>query len=106
MNGDCPPSIGGLFLQDFIYVIMTMSLTPHLTRNILQSKVEMLCFSLWIYNKGDTHINDQTVYDGPDVAFGGKKMRGMGRFGNPWVVEGFTVIKWISKQNIARQYPF
>ncbi|MEY9869941.1 hypothetical protein ABIE66_005320 [Peribacillus sp. B2I2] len=66
----------------------------------------MFCFSLWIYNKGDTQINDQTVNDGPDVAFGGKKMRGMGRFGNPWVVEGFTVIKWIFKQNIACQYPF
>lgn len=33
-------------------------------------------------------------------------MRGMGRFGNPWVVEGLNVIKGISKQNIARQYPF
>ncbi|AOH57068.1 aldehyde dehydrogenase [Peribacillus muralis] len=57
-------------------------------------------------DSGMTHINDQTVNDGPNVAFGGNKMSGMGRFGNPWVVEEFTVTKWISKQTVARQYPF
>jgi aldehyde dehydrogenase (NAD+) len=57
-------------------------------------------------DSGMTHINDQTVNDGPTVPFGGNKASGMGRFGNPWVVEEFTVTKWISLQTKYRQYPF
>lgn len=57
-------------------------------------------------NSGMTHINDQTVNDSPTVPFGGNKESGMGRFGNPWVVEEFTVTKWISIQTKYREYPF
>ncbi|WP_110928698.1 aldehyde dehydrogenase family protein [Bacillus massiliglaciei] len=57
-------------------------------------------------DSGMTHINDQTVNDAPNVSFGGNKMSGMGRFGNPWIVEEFTVTKWISVQSKYREYPF
>lgn len=57
-------------------------------------------------DSGMTHINDQTVNDAPNVAFGGNKASGMGRFGNPWIVEEFTVTKWISLQTKYRQFPF
>lgn len=55
---------------------------------------------------GMTHINDQTVNDAPHIPFGGNKASGLGRFGNPWVVEEFTVTKWVSIQTKERQYPF
>ncbi|OMP66013.1 aldehyde dehydrogenase family protein [Domibacillus epiphyticus] len=55
---------------------------------------------------GMTHINDQTVNDAPNIPFGGNKASGMGRFGNPWVVDEFTVTKWVSVQTTPRQFPF
>ncbi|WMT18380.1 aldehyde dehydrogenase family protein [Parageobacillus toebii] len=55
---------------------------------------------------GMTHINDQTVNDSPTVPFGGTKASGIGRFGNPWIVEEFTVTKWVSIQKEYRRYPF
>jgi aldehyde dehydrogenase (NAD+) len=57
-------------------------------------------------DSGMTHINDQTVNDAPNIPFGGNKASGLGRFGNPWVVEEFTVTKWVSIQTTNRQYPF
>ncbi|MET3695773.1 aldehyde dehydrogenase (NAD+) [Bacillus oleivorans] len=55
---------------------------------------------------GMTHVNDQTVNDSPNIPFGGNKASGLGRFGNPWVVEEFTVTKWVSVQKKYRNYPF
>lgn len=57
-------------------------------------------------DSGMTHINDQTINDSPIIPFGGNKASGIGRFGNPWIVEEFTVTKWVSIQNTYRQYPF
>lgn len=57
-------------------------------------------------DSGMTHINDQTVNDGTNIPFGGNKMSGLGRFGSPWIVEEFTVTKWISLQTHYREYPF
>lgn len=55
---------------------------------------------------GMTHINDQTVNDAPNIPFGGNKASGLGRFGNPWVVEEFTTTKWVSVQTKYRQFAF
>ena len=55
---------------------------------------------------GMTHINDQTVNDEPNIPFGGMRQSGVGRFGNPWIVEEFTETKWVSVQKEKRQYPF
>lgn len=55
---------------------------------------------------GMTHINDQTVNDAPNIPFGGNKASGLGRFGNPWIVDEFTVTKWVSVQTIYRKFPF
>ncbi len=57
-------------------------------------------------DSGMTHLNDQTVNDSPNIPFGGNKASGLGRFGNPWVVEEFTITKWVSVQTKDRQYPF
>ncbi|KMY55476.1 aldehyde dehydrogenase [Bacillus sp. FJAT-27231] len=57
-------------------------------------------------DSGMTHINDQTVNDSPVVPFGGNKQSGMGRFGYPWVIEEFTVTKWVSLQTEYRKFPF
>ncbi len=62
-------------------------------------------FALQI-DSGMTHINDQTVNDEPNVPFGGNKGSGTGRFGNPWIVEEFTVMKWVSVQQEYRQFPY
>lgn len=55
---------------------------------------------------GMTHINDQTVNDEPTVPFGGMRQSGIGRFGNPWIVEELTETKWVSVQKEKRVYPF
>lgn len=55
---------------------------------------------------GMTHINDQTVNDAPNIPFGGTKASGLGRFGNPWVVDEYTTLKWVSVQTKARAFPF
>ncbi|GEL03673.1 aldehyde dehydrogenase family protein [Rummeliibacillus stabekisii] len=55
---------------------------------------------------GMTHVNDQPVNDEPTVPFGGMRDSGVGRFGNPSVVEEFTYQKWISVQTKPREYPF
>lgn len=55
---------------------------------------------------GMTHINDQTVNDETRAAFGGMRQSGVGRFGNPWIVDEFTDTKWISIQKVPREYPF
>lgn len=57
-------------------------------------------------DSGMTHINDQTVNDSPNIPFGGNKASGLGRFGNPWIVEEFTVTKWVSIQQEDRKFPF
>lgn len=57
-------------------------------------------------DSGMTHVNDQTVNDASNIPFGGNKQSGLGRFGNPWVVDEFTKLKWISVQNEYRKFPF
>jgi aldehyde dehydrogenase (NAD+) len=55
---------------------------------------------------GMTHVNDQTVNAIENTPFGGVKGSGMGRFGNPWVIDEFTETKWVSIQIEERQFPF
>ncbi|KOS68605.1 aldehyde dehydrogenase [Lysinibacillus contaminans] len=55
---------------------------------------------------GMTHVNDQTVNALESSPFGGVKNSGMGRFGNPWVIDEFTETKWVSIQTIDREFPF
>ncbi len=51
---------------------------------------------------GMVHVNDQSINDEPHVMFGGNKESGVGRFNGKWVMEKFTVEKWISVQTIKR----
>ncbi len=55
---------------------------------------------------GMTHINDQTVNDLPNIPFGGVKASGVGRYGNPWIIDEFTETKWVSVQEQERPFPF
>ncbi|TSI09298.1 aldehyde dehydrogenase family protein [Lysinibacillus sp. BW-2-10] len=55
---------------------------------------------------GMTHINDQTVNDLPNIPFGGVKASGVGRYGNPWIIDEFTETKWVSVQEKERPFPF
>ncbi|MFC0302360.1 aldehyde dehydrogenase family protein [Virgibacillus soli] len=57
-------------------------------------------------DSGMTHVNDQTVNDAANIPFGGNKQSGMGRFGDPWVIDEFTKLKWISVQEKYREFPF
>ncbi|WP_449354483.1 aldehyde dehydrogenase family protein [Virgibacillus natechei] len=57
-------------------------------------------------DSGMTHVNDQPVNDAANIPFGGNKQSGMGRFGNPWVIDEFTKLKWISLQEEYRKFPF
>lgn len=53
---------------------------------------------------GMTHVNDTTINDEPNTAFGGEKNSGIGRFGGEWAIEEFTTDHWISVQHTPRQY--
>lgn len=55
---------------------------------------------------GMIHINDGTINDEPNVAFGGVKNSGLGRLNGEWSLDAFTTTKWISIQHKARQYPY
>ena len=55
---------------------------------------------------GMTHVNDMTVNDEPNTAFGGEKASGIGRFGGTWAIEEFTTDHWVSVQHTPRRYPF
>lgn len=55
---------------------------------------------------GMVHINDQSVNDEANAAFGGMKESGLGRFNGEFVLEEFTTMQWISVQHTPREYPF
>ncbi|MUL41290.1 aldehyde dehydrogenase family protein [Streptomonospora sp. PA3] len=55
---------------------------------------------------GMTHVNDTTVNDEPNTAFGGEKASGIGRFGGDWAIEEFTRDHWVSVQHTYRDLPF
>ncbi len=54
---------------------------------------------------GMTHVNDTTVNDEINTAFGGEKNSGLGRFGGEWAIEEFTTDHWVSVQHTRRDYP-
>jgi benzaldehyde dehydrogenase (NAD) len=54
---------------------------------------------------GICHINDTTVQDEPQMPFGGVKVSGWGRFGGRAALEEFTELRWITIQELPRQYP-
>ncbi|WP_019818947.1 aldehyde dehydrogenase family protein [Saccharomonospora saliphila] len=54
---------------------------------------------------GMTHVNDTTINDDPNTAFGGEKASGLGRFGGDWAIEEFTTDHWISVQHTPRSFP-
>lgn len=55
---------------------------------------------------GMTHVNDTTVNDEPNTAFGGEKDSGLGRFGGEWAIDTFTTDHWVSVQHTRRDLPF
>ncbi len=54
---------------------------------------------------GICHINDTTVHDEPQMPFGGVKASGWGRFGSGAALGEFTELRWITVQDLPRQYP-
>lgn len=54
---------------------------------------------------GICHVNDTTVHDEPQMPFGGVKSSGWGRFGGRAALEEFTELRWITVQELAREYP-
>nr|WP_245202389.1 aldehyde dehydrogenase family protein [Jeotgalicoccus pinnipedialis] len=53
---------------------------------------------------GMTHVNEMPVLDMPNIPFGGVKNSGIGRFGNPYVMDEFTELKWVSVQKKSLPY--
>lgn len=51
---------------------------------------------------GMAHVNDQSITHEPHVMFGGEKNSGVGRFNGHWVVDKFTMEKWVSVQRTNR----
>jgi vanillin dehydrogenase len=59
-----------------------------------------------LMDTGMIHINDGTINDEPNVAFGGVKNSGVGRLNGEWSLDAFTTFKWISIQHEKRSYPY
>ncbi|MEE2038410.1 aldehyde dehydrogenase family protein [Nocardiopsis sp. CT-R113] len=55
---------------------------------------------------GMTHVNDSTLNDEANTAFGGEEHSGHGRFGGEWAIEAFTTDHWVSVQHVPRALPF
>ncbi|WP_159943158.1 MULTISPECIES: aldehyde dehydrogenase family protein [unclassified Nocardiopsis] len=55
---------------------------------------------------GMTHVNDSTLNDEANTAFGGEKYSGLGRFGGEWAIHEFTTDHWVSVQHTRRRLPF
>ncbi|MBO6717948.1 MAG: aldehyde dehydrogenase [Rhizobiaceae bacterium] len=53
---------------------------------------------------GFCHINATTLYDEPQMPFGGMKSSGYGRFGGRAGIEEFTELRWISMRSEPEQY--
>ena len=54
---------------------------------------------------GICHINGTTIYDEPQMPFGGVKASGWGRFGGRAGIDEFTELRWITIQSGKQDYP-
>lgn len=54
---------------------------------------------------GICHINSATIYDEPQMPFGGVKASGWGRFGGRAGIDEFTELRWITIQSGKQEYP-
>ena len=54
---------------------------------------------------GMVHVNDQNIYDEPQVPFGGVKASGVGRYGGRWSLDAFTELRLITLERGGRHYP-
>ena len=54
---------------------------------------------------GICHINGTTIYDEPQMPFGGVKASGYGHFGGRAGIEEFTELRWITIQTGRETYP-
>lgn len=55
---------------------------------------------------GICHINGPTVFDDPDMPFGGMKASGYGRFGGLAALDEFTELRWIARHSGPLHTPF
>ena len=55
---------------------------------------------------GICHINGPTVFDDPDMPFGGMKASGYGRFGGLAALDEFTELRWIARHDGPLATPF
>ncbi|KPF44638.1 aldehyde dehydrogenase [Rhizobium sp. AAP43] len=55
---------------------------------------------------GICHINGPTVFDEPQMPFGGVKGSGYGRFGGKAAIAEFTDLRWITIEDPNQHYPF
>ena len=55
---------------------------------------------------GICHINGPTVFDEPQMPFGGVKGSGYGRFGGKAAIAEFTELRWITIEDPNQHYPF
>jgi aldehyde dehydrogenase (NAD+) len=53
---------------------------------------------------GMVHINDASVNDEANTAFGGVKQSGLGRFGGRWAMDEFTETKRVSVMLEPREF--
>jgi benzaldehyde dehydrogenase (NAD) len=54
---------------------------------------------------GICHVNSSSVHDEPQMPFGGVKASGWGRFGGRAALDEFTELRWLTVQELPRQYP-
>lgn len=55
---------------------------------------------------GMIHVNDCTIHDEANVAFGGEKQSGVGRLNGSWSLDAFTTMQWVSVNHGRRRFPY
>lgn len=57
-------------------------------------------------DSGICHVNAPTVFDEPQMPFGGVRGSGYGRFGGKAAIDEFTELRWITLASQAPHLPF
>lgn len=77
-----------------------------LSASVYGSDVSRLMQVATAIQSGICHINAPTVYDEPQMPFGGVKSSGYGRFGGWFSLGEFTEVRWLTINSLPVHLPF
>lgn len=76
-----------------------------LSASVFASDITRAMKAVEAIETGICHINGPTVFDEPQMPFGGVKASGYGRFGGAYGVNEFTDVRWVTINTQPPHYP-